>query len=74
MKPLENDYFADKAKDYDIQKDQTENIDNISLSLLRELDLSKEMKIIDFGSGTGLLLERVAPYAGSITAVTYRQQ
>ena len=69
MKPIENDYFADKAKDYDIQKDQTENIDNISQSILKELVLSKEMKIIDFGSGTGLLLERVAPYVGSITAI-----
>lgn len=69
MKPIENDYFADKAKDYDIQKDQTENIDNISQSMLKELVLSKEMKIIDFGSGTGLLLERVAPYVGSITAI-----
>jgi len=69
MKPVENDYFADKAKDYDIQNDRSRNIDNIIQGIFKEISFSKEMRIMDFGSGTGLLLERVAPFVGSVSAI-----
>ena len=56
MKSVRKDYFAEKAEDYDGLKARTQNVDNIAQSILEELSFSKEMHIMDFGSGTGLLL------------------
>jgi ubiquinone/menaquinone biosynthesis C-methylase UbiE len=55
------DFFAQKAKDYDVS--------TIAQTMLKEVPFSKEMSIMDFGSGTGLLLSEIAPYVGEITAV-----
>lgn len=69
MKPEQKDYFAEKAEGYDGQKSRTQNVDNIAETVLKNLSFSKEMHIMDFGSGTGLLLSQIAPYVGEITAV-----
>lgn len=69
MKSGRKDYFAEKAEGYDGQKSRTQNVDNIAQSILKELSFSKEMHIMDFGSGTGLLLSQIAPYVGQIAAV-----
>lgn len=69
MKPQQKDYFAKKAAGYDGEKARTLNVDNIAQSILKELSFSKEMHIMDFGSGTGLLLSQIAPHVGEITAV-----
>jgi cyclopropane fatty-acyl-phospholipid synthase-like methyltransferase len=69
MKPTSKDYFADKADGYDQQKPRTQNVDNIAQAMLKEVSFSKEMQIMDFGSGTGLLLTHIAPFVGKITAV-----
>jgi cyclopropane fatty-acyl-phospholipid synthase-like methyltransferase len=37
--------------------------------MIDNIQFSKSMHIMDFGSGTGLLLERIAPHVGTITAV-----
>jgi cyclopropane fatty-acyl-phospholipid synthase-like methyltransferase len=37
--------------------------------MLKNLSFSKEMHIMDFGSGTGLLSSQIAPFVGEITAV-----
>jgi cyclopropane fatty-acyl-phospholipid synthase-like methyltransferase len=67
MKP--KDFFATKAKDYDTEKSRTQNVSTIAQTILKEVSFSKEMNILDFGSGTGLLLSEIAPYVGEITAV-----
>ena len=67
MKP--KDFFAAKAKDYDNEKSRTQNVSTIAQTILQEVSFSKEMNIMDFGSGTGLLLSEIAPYVGKITAV-----
>jgi 2-polyprenyl-3-methyl-5-hydroxy-6-metoxy-1,4-benzoquinol methylase len=67
MKP--NDFFAMKANDYDTDKSRTQNVSTIAQTILQEVSFSKEMSIMDFGSGTGLLLSEIAPYVGKITAV-----
>lgn len=67
MKP--KDFFATKAKDYDTEKSRTQNVSTIAQTILKEVFFSKEMNILDFGSGTGLLLSEIAPYVGEITAV-----
>jgi len=67
MKP--KDFFAEKAKDYDNEKSRTQNVSDIAQTILNEVSFSKEMRIMDFGSGTGLLLSEIAPFVGDITAV-----
>lgn len=69
MKNEQKDYFAEKAGEYDDKKSRTENVDNIAQSILNEISFSKEMHIMDFGSGTGLLTSNIAPHVGKITAV-----
>lgn len=59
------DYFEHKAGSYEQDKNRVDNVDKI----LHAVKLDKTMHIMDFGSGTGLLLERVAPHVAKITAV-----
>ena len=63
------DFFASKAKDYDAEVSRTQNVSTIAQTILKEVAFSKEMSIMDFGSGTGLLLAEIASYVGQITAV-----
>ena len=63
------DYFAPKAKDYDKEKRRVDNVANIANAILNKFNLSCDMTLLDFGSGTGLLLERIAPYVGKIIAI-----
>ncbi len=63
------DYFEQKAESYDKDANRVGNVDNIANSILRSFAFNKNMHIMDFGSGTGLLLERVAPFVKKITAV-----
>jgi cyclopropane fatty-acyl-phospholipid synthase-like methyltransferase len=66
---LSEDYFKIKADSYDKDKNRVSNVDNIANSILNTINLDKTMQLMDFGSGTGLLLESVAPYVKKITAV-----
>lgn len=63
------DFFSEKAKDYDNEVSRTNNVSTIAKTILKEISFSKEMSIMDFGSGTGLLLSEIAPFVGKITAV-----
>lgn len=63
------DYFELKAESYDKNAKRVSNVDNIANSILSSIPFNKNMHIMDFGSGTGLLLERVAPFVKKITAV-----
>lgn len=69
MKSPQKDYFAHKAEAYDKEVARTDNVSNIANLILKEVDYSKEMSLMDFGSGTGLLLSKIAPYVGKITAI-----
>ena len=69
MDAQQKDFFAGKAKEYDTGKSRTENVSNIAKLILKEINYSKDMGIIDFGSGTGLLLAKIAPFVGKITAI-----
>ncbi len=66
---MSNDYFEKKAESYDKDVNRVSNVDNIANSILGSIPFNKDMHIMDFGSGTGLLLERVAPFVKKITAV-----
>jgi len=66
---LSNDYFKLKADSYDKDANRVSNVDNIANAILKSISFNRTMHIMDFGSGTGLLLERVAPFVKKITAV-----
>jgi cyclopropane fatty-acyl-phospholipid synthase-like methyltransferase len=69
MGAKQKDYFSEKAKGYDEQNSITQIVGNIGQLILKELSLSDKMHIMDFGSGTGLLLSQIAPFVNEITAV-----
>ena len=69
MESKQKDYFSEKAECFDGQKSITQNVDNIGQLILKELSFSNKMHIMDFGSGTGLLLSQIAPFVNEITAV-----
>ena len=63
------DHFAEKAGSYELNPDRVDNVQNIANSILQTISFDSAMQIMDFGSGTGLLLEKIAPHVGKITAV-----
>jgi cyclopropane fatty-acyl-phospholipid synthase-like methyltransferase len=67
------DHFARKAGSYEQNKDHVDNVAQIAGAMIGKIHFTKSMHIMDFGSGTGLLLERIAPYVGKITAVDVSQ-
>lgn len=69
MKSGKKDFFEEKAKNYDSEKARVDNVTNIANLILKEVTFHKDFNIMDFGSGTGLLLSKIAPFVGKITAV-----
>ena len=66
---MTKDHFAHKADSYEQNKDRVDNVANIADAIVGSVQLNRSMHVMDFGSGTGLLLERIAPHVGRITAV-----
>jgi cyclopropane fatty-acyl-phospholipid synthase-like methyltransferase len=66
---MSKDFFAHKAQTYENDKHRVSNVDNIANAIIHSVNLHPSMHLMDFGSGTGLLLERLAPYVNKITAV-----
>ena len=69
MKSKHKDYFSKKAEGYDEEKSITQNVGAIGQLILKEISFTDKMHIMDFGSGTGLLLSQIAPFVNEITAV-----
>ncbi len=63
------DPFCGKAREYDALGRRTQNATKVAQGILKAIPFSKEMEIMDFGAGTGLLLSEIAPYVGKITAI-----
>lgn len=70
---MKQDHFADRAKDWDKVAQRIENVENIAREMHARIRFENNMHLMDFGSGTGLLLERIAPQVGAITAVDTSQ-
>jgi len=66
---MSQDFFKDKAGKYEQDAKRVNNVKNIADTIIREIEFDKSMSIMDFGSGTGLLLEQIAPFVKQITAV-----
>lgn len=63
------DHFSHKAKDYERNKDRVGNVEAIAQAISRKVAIRPDMELVDFGSGTGLLLERMAQSVRKITAI-----
>jgi len=66
---MSKDFFEDKAGSYENDNHRTSNVENIANAITAKIELNQNMHLMDFGSGTGLLLERIAPYVKKITAI-----
>lgn len=66
---IKKDFFAHKAQDYEKESRRVNNVRNIANGILNTFTYDKSMHIMDFGSGTGLLTEHIAPFVEKITAV-----
>lgn len=66
---MSKDFFARAAGDYERDGPRVRNVDNIANAMIAAVEFAPSMQLMDFGSGTGLLLERIAPLVGRITAV-----
>ena len=63
------DHFINKASDYEANDKRVRNVITIAEAIQNNIELNSQMHLLDFGSGTGLLLEQVAPMVDQITAV-----
>lgn len=64
-----DDHFSEKAKNWDQGSRRLATVNSIAKNILNDIELTKEMHLMDFGSGTGLLTERIAPKVAKITCV-----
>ena len=63
------DLFNEKAKDWDANEMRTMLSSAIGLSILAHVSLHEQMRVMDFGAGTGLISSQVAPLVKKIVAV-----
>lgn len=63
------DQFAHKSKSWDMNSKRVQNAKSISDLIIDRVELSSDMKLMDFGAGTGLLSYFVAPYIDTLVAV-----
>ena len=61
---MTTDHFAHKADSYEQNQDRVDNVQQIADAIRERIKLDKGMQVMDFGAGTGLLLERIAPHVG----------
>jgi cyclopropane fatty-acyl-phospholipid synthase-like methyltransferase len=66
---VNKDFFKEKAGSYEKDDDRVSNVENIAKAIIGNLSLDQSMHLMDFGSGTGLLLEQIAPLVRKFTAV-----
>ncbi|HZJ92932.1 MAG TPA: class I SAM-dependent methyltransferase [Thiopseudomonas sp.] len=70
---MNRDFFEHKANLYDESDRRISNVDNIASTIIANVNLNQDMHLMDFGAGTGLLLERIAPFVKKMTAVDISQ-
>lgn len=70
---MSKDFFEHKADIYDSSKNRVSNVENIANAIIATVSLNRNMHLMDFGSGTGLLLERISPWVRKITAIDISQ-
>ena len=66
---MKEDKFAFKAKNYEQKLRRLKTAQDIANKIKKNISLKKDMHLIDFGAGTGLLLEQILPKVKKITAI-----
>jgi SAM-dependent methyltransferase len=66
---MSHDFFAAKAASYELNPQRVDNVVAIGNVIKAQVPLHRAMHLLDFGSGTGLLLQQIAPLVGKITAL-----
>lgn len=64
-----SDLFTEKAQDWDANDMVKQLSSAIGGTILRQVSLNEQMRVLDFGAGTGLISAHVAPKVEMITAV-----
>ena len=67
------DLFQDKSVDWDAQAIPARISQGVGAALLKNVRLSKDMLVMDFGAGTGLVAAHLAPHVKKIFAVDISQ-
>jgi len=62
------DLFAVKAKDWDANERRSKLASAVASSILEHVPLHKQMTVLDFGAGTGLISAQIAPRVNRIVA------
>lgn len=67
------DNFKERSKDYD-KNDMVQQLSSaVSNCIIENVNLNKQMQVLDFGAGTGLISSKIAPHVERITAVDISQ-
>ncbi|WP_022954155.1 class I SAM-dependent methyltransferase [Leucothrix mucor] len=66
---MSDDFFQHKAAVYEQDERRVANVHTIAGSIIKRIALKPTMQLMDFGSGTGLLLGQIASHVAKITAV-----
>jgi len=69
MQQLNSDLFAHKSKSWDMNSKRVSNAQSIAHAISNKISLSKNIHLMDFGAGTGLLSYFLSPLVGKVTAV-----
>ncbi len=63
------DNFAHKSKSWDMNSKRVKNAKGIAELIVNNIKLNRDMEIMDFGAGTGLLSYFISPFVKKIVAV-----
>ena len=63
------DLFKEKARDWDVNEMVRELSSAVGSAMMEHVPFDKEMRVMDFGAGTGLISSKVAPLVKKIVAV-----
>lgn len=64
-----SDLFNEKAKDWDVNEMVLQLSTSISAAILDQLEINRDMQVMDFGAGTGLITSQIASHVNNIVAV-----
>lgn len=64
-----SDLFEEKAKGWDTRPIPLQISQGVFDAIARGVELRPDLRVLDFGAGTGLVASKLAPHVGSILAV-----
>ncbi|MCB9745743.1 MAG: methyltransferase domain-containing protein [Alphaproteobacteria bacterium] len=63
------DLFADKAQEWDSRPIPAQISEGVGAALVEHVALRGDLRVMDFGAGTGLVCAKIAPQVGKVLAV-----